>query len=118
MPAFQRPTQIALGNDFDIRFEGARARRVLDDGLSLRGYIAASRTGPPIHATLEAVAIPEGPTPGGDPTGDYLAPITGPNITAQLTAFLHKKVWVRGESVPSGAYNEAFPVTVVEDQGA
>jgi hypothetical protein len=115
MPEYrtERPTKLPLGNNIDIRFEDAKIRRILSDGLSLRGFIAAERMGDPIHAAVTADAVAEG---GG--TGDYIAEILGATARTHLEPLLYQTVWIVGESVPPGAYRDAFPVRVVEDQSA
>lgn len=113
MQGTERPSAIALGNTLRIVFEAAKVADVLTDGLALRGFLAATRAGGPIHATLAAAAVAV-----GDGSGDYVAEIPGTAITAQLTAYLHTSVWIVGESVPVGSYRGAFAVRVVQDQGA
>lgn len=113
MPRRDRPTTIPLGNHFDIILDGVAVRGVKDDTLVFRGYIAAGRDDDAaIHPSLQATAVAE----GGN-TGDYIAAILGENITTHLENLVGEKVWVVGESVPPGAYRDAYPVTVVPDQG-
>lgn len=108
----ERPTTIALANDFDIWLDGTKVRGTPSDVLVLRGFIGLSRlSAAPIHATLAAEAVSQG---GG--SGDYLASIPGTAITTHLSGLLHRVVWVIAESVPPGSYRDSFPVTVVEDQ--
>ncbi len=113
MPSSDRPTTLPLGNDFDIRITEVELRGVRTDALVLRGYISATRAGGPIHANLSAVALSQGVG-----TADYIAGLTGVNLTAHLTSYLFKQVWVVAESVTVGLYRDAYPVTVVEDQSA
>lgn len=107
-----QPLELPLNNTMNIRFDGTRVNRVINEGLSLRGYYSATRAGGPLDSTCVAAAVAV-----GDGTGDYIAPIVGSVALAALTPWLHKRVWVVGESVPAGSYREAFAVTVVEDQG-
>ena len=107
----ERPTTIARGNDLDIVIDGATVRGVLDDTLTLRGYLAWEEADAvAIDPSLESAAVAQ----GGN-SGDYIAPILGSDID-QLDA--GDVVWIVAESVPPGAYRDAFPVTVVERQSA
>lgn len=112
MTLTDRPTQIALGNNIDIRFEDTRVRGVIDEGLTLRGFVSLTRNGGPLSGGVTAAAVAV-----GDGSGDYNATILGTAVTAALAAYLHTTVWIVGESVPAGSYREAFPVRVVQDQG-
>lgn len=112
MTLADRPTELPLGNNLDIRFEGTRVGRLIAEDLTFKGFISATRTGGTINAALSAVAAAV-----GDGSGDYVATVPGVDITTHLASYLHKTVWVVGESVPAGAYRDAFPVRVVQDQG-
>lgn len=108
----ERPTVLPLHNDLRILLDEARRRGDIDDTLSLRGYIGATREAASPIAPALAVSL----TPEGGGTGDYDGLVLGTAIDAALTALLGYVVWIIAESVPPGAYRDAFPVTVVEDQ--
>lgn len=110
-PTGTRPTEIVLGNDLDIRLEEARVRGAIDEGLSLRGYLAAGEEDTAaLDPSLEAAAVAV-----GDGSGDYIAALSGAALSAVLS--VGNTVWVVGESVPPGAYRDAFAVRVAASSG-
>jgi hypothetical protein len=113
-PASERPTTLALNNDLDFVLDGTTVEGDRRDDLSFRGFIGASRGATvPIDASLSVALVAEGAG-----TGDYLGTISGVLLNTFLRAqYLGQVVWVITESIPAGAYRDAFPLVVVEDQG-
>lgn len=110
--ATARPDVLPVNNDFDILVNDAAVDGVLTDGLTLRGYIGATRTATTAINTLEVVLVARG---GG--SGDYVGTLLGGALASALVpTYLHTTVWVIAESNPAGSYRDAFPVVVVEDQ--
>lgn len=113
MTVDSRPTTLPLGNDIDLWIRGAKVRAVKSDALSFRGYVGATREATAaIDPALEAPAVAV-----GDGSGDYLAALDGASARLPLTPSLGSAVWLIAESVPPGAYRDAFAVVVVPDQG-
>jgi hypothetical protein len=112
MSVTERPTVLPLNNDWAITVEDAQRFGDVQSALSLRGYLAELRDDPvAIDPTLTVTLDPWPSRPG-----DYRGTISGDDITTILGPMLGETVWVVAESVPPGAYRDAFPVTIVADQ--
>lgn len=108
MDGMERPTTIAWAGGLRPTIEEVRRRGAIRDDMVIRVFIGTGEASTvAIDPSLQVTLTPEG---GG--TGDY----DGEMTLGALASREGQVVWIIAESVPAGAYRDAFPVTVVRNQ--
>ena len=106
--------RLFLGNDWQLvrdmtEWSTTTGLYVPKSGLSLTGFLSATKTGATIHATLSKSLTERAST------GEYYATVPGTDLSAQLASYVGKVIY---ERVTGAGYQDAEPVQVLDARPA